>query len=270
MGFVVGLMIGLGVGWAIASFLGAEKVSTQSAAIQDLKRQLDLAESEHDRRLRVATTQLRKDYDAQLQAAQVLAAQVVSPEPTPPNSMDSPPSATSEPIGSPSSLIPVRPEPEVFAPPATTTVSTPTSQAIVENPQISETQPIKSVPTPTIVTGMNHSSILLAASYASNASTRGDVAATIAALLPTTRPKEHARWLPVLSRLVRDADSGVRLQAVEALANIKSPKRLPLLRRALRDTTPAVVGAASAIIAQSKRRSQPRPNSQKRRLPKNR
>jgi len=267
MGFVIGLIIGLAAGAAIAYFLSSKKSSAQAATIQDLKRQLDLAESEHERRLREATTRLQQDYQAQLKAIQAQAAPTPRPEP-PPNALVSPPPTASQPTEPLPKSATAPPEPKEPASPVTATAPTPVPQSISQSPDVPTPsgQRVPGTPPPTDITDPN---ALLAASYSPKADERGQVAAAIASILPTAGPKEQARWFPVLGRLARDTEAEVRLQAIQALGGVKSPKRMPLLRRALRDTDPAVVEAASAMLSQSKGRSLPKPPPQKRRLPKN-
>jgi hypothetical protein len=268
MGFVIGLIIGLAAGAAIAYFLSSKKSSAQAATIQDLKRQLDLAESEHERRLREATTRLQRDYQAQLKAVQAQAAPTTRPEPTPPNALASPPPTASQPTEPLPKPATAPPEPKASASPVTATAPTPVPQSVSQSPDV-PTPSVQRVPGTEPPTDITDPNALLAASYSPKADDRGQVAAAIASILPTAGPKEQARWFPVLGRLARDTEAEVRLRAIQALGGVKSPKRMPLLRRALRDTDPAVVEAASAMLSQSKGRSLPKPPSQKRRLPKN-
>lgn len=268
MGFVIGLIIGFAAGAAIAYFLSSKKSSAQAATIQDLKRQLDLAESEHERRLREATTRLQQDYQAQLKTVQAQATPTNRPEPTPPNALVSPPPTASqptEPLPKPAKAPPEQKEPTS---PITATAPTPVPQSVRQSPDV-PTPPSQRAPGTKPPSDIADPNALLVASYSPKADERSQVAAAIASILPTAGPKEQARWFPVLGRLARDTEAEVRLQAVQALDGVKSPKRMPLLRRALRDTEPAVVEAASAMLSQSKGRSLPKPPPQKRRLPKN-
>jgi gas vesicle protein len=294
MGFVIGLLIGLAVGAAIAYFLGANKVSTQSAKLQDLKRQLDLAESEHERRLREATSQLQDDYHNQLRAAKAqltktqaakastqppqaaVPRSVVHIPPTPsarttppPLALVSPPPATNQPTTPMPQPAVAPPAPDVVAPPITATAPAPIPQPASPSPNLPKAPSAQSAPSIAKSTATDDPNALLADSYAPAAKARCQATAAIAERLSTAGPQEQARWLPILGRLARDADADVRLQAVQAIAQLKSPKRLPLLQRALRDTDPAVVEAASKFLSQSKGRSLTPPKSPKRRLPKN-
>lgn len=283
MGFLIGLVIGLALGAAIAYFLTSQKSTTQSAAVQDLQRQLALAESEHERRLREATEQLRHDYAASAPATPTAPQSTRSaPAPTaaPPavaptvDNADSalaetPPTAVTptEPLPAPT---PQPPKPNIAASPVTATAPAPVPQSTVQSPQgpvsARSPKPSKALETSVRISDPN---AVLAASYSPDAATRSEVASAIAQILPTAGAPAQARWFPVLGRLTRDADPTVRLSAVQALAQVQSAKRLPLLRRALKDTDPTVVEAANALISQTKGRSKPPKATQKRRLPKN-
>lgn len=279
MSFVIGLIVGLGLGAAIAYFLTSKKVAAQSATVQDLQRQLALAESEHDRRLREATAQLRQDYAAQAQTAAPKSAASASQPPAattahPPtgattaaNTAAPPPSMVpTEPLPKPD---PQPPKPVVSSPPVTATSPAPTPQAIAQSPSVPD-QPrrptSKALETSVRISDPN---AVLAASYSPDAETRSEVARAIAQILPTSGAQAQARWFPVLGRLARDADPTVRLAAIQALRQVKSAKRLPLLQRALKDTNPAVVAAANAIIDQTKGRTKSAKSAARRRLPKN-
>jgi HEAT repeats len=56
------------------------------------------------------------------------------------------------------------------------------------------------------------------------------------------------RAVETLGKLTQDANSEVRLAAVEALGTIKSEKVIPLLQKALRDSNSAVAKSASAAL----------------------
>ena len=245
MNFVIGLIIGLAIGAAIAYFLTSKKMTAQSAALQDLQRQLALAESEHERRLREVTARLRQD------------------------SAPSPPPAARP---APAATVPTAPLP----PPAATVPTAAPPPPVVAAPAPAPPPPAPSHPTPSATiaaltaSAVSDPSALLAASYSPQASVRRDVAAAIAQCLPTANPGEQARWLPVLGRLTRDADASVRLPAVAALAHVRSPRRLDLLRRALRDPDPAVVQVAQTLMGGLKGRSLPPKATPRPRLPKNR
>jgi hypothetical protein len=275
MGFIVGLVVGIAIGWAIAYVLSKQKAETQASVIQDLKRQFDLAESEHDRRLREATTRLQKDYDQQLQEAQMrTAAAQATPASPAASASEATPLVSPPPVSPPADALPT-PTPAPKAPktpaiPLTATAPAPTPQAVAKSPPIPNSLRGKHSDQRRVSHQANNPHALLANSYAPEAAKRSEVAQAIAASWPTAGPKEQASWLPILTRLGRDADPRVRLQAVQALSNVKSSKRLPLLRRALRDPDPAVMQAANDIVSQLKGRS-PRPaQPTKRRLPKNR
>lgn len=265
MGFLIGLVMGLGVGVTIAYFLTSQRTTARAAELQDLKRQLDLAESEHERRLREATTQLRQDYEAQLRAAQTPPAYPpqsvgeVSPAPVP---------RSERPSDSPQSPSPSTIE---AVSPITATAPTPIPQP-VQPPPAEPSPPVRdrprSEPPPALETTDPH--VLLAASYSPRTDTRVEVASAIAGLLSTSGAKAQARWMPVLGRLSRDAEPDVRRSAIQALQFAKSPKRLTLLQKALRDADPSVVETANAILSQLKGRSGSQPPSGERRLPKNR
>ncbi|MEM6521601.1 MAG: HEAT repeat domain-containing protein [Cyanobacteria bacterium P01_D01_bin.71] len=267
MGFVIGLIIGVALGAAIAYFLTSKNAAAQSAAVQDLQRQLALAESEHDRRLREATEQLRQDYEAQVTAAQAEAAAI---------STTASATAASEPMtppAAPASAAQSSPEPmtagaaAVIAPAPAPRPKQPVAERPLTADIIKPQRPSKGLQTSVRV---SDPSAVLAASYSPQARTRGEVAEAIAQILPTAGAPAQARWLPILGRLSRDADPAVRLSAVQALAQMKSAKRLPILKRSLKDANPAVVAAANAIIAQTKGHSRSPSASKKRRLPKNR
>jgi len=277
MGFVIGLVVGIALGAAIAYFLTSKKAATQSATVQDLQRQLALAESEHERRLREATEQLRQDYATEAQATSKAPA---APAASVPPKSATPPTASTAPGGiatpPPASTIPTAPlptpkppTPEVSKPPVTATTPAPTPQTVVQSPSVPDepcSGPSKALEASVQISDPN---AVLAASYSLEAETRSEVAQAIAKILPTAGPPAQARWFPVLGRLARDPDPTVRLSAIQALAQVKSSKRLPLLQRALKDADPAVVQAASNIINQTKGRSNAAKPAPKRRLPKN-
>jgi len=279
MSFVIGLIVGIALGAAIAYFLTSKKTATQSAAVQDLHRQLALAESEHERRLREATEQLRKDYGTEAQSAgRSTSAPVASTPPTSapppaastaPGRMASPPPASTIPTAPLPTPTPNPPTPEISEPPVTATAPAPMPQSVMPSPLVPDEprkSPAKALETSVQISDPN---AVLAASYSPDADTRSEVAKAIAKILPTAGAPAQARWFPVLGRLARDPVPQVRLSAVQALAQVKSAKRLPLLQRALKDADPAVVQAASAIISQTKGRSQTPQSAPKRRLPKN-
>lgn len=273
MGFVIGLIVGLALGAAIAYFLTSKKTTAQSATVQDLQRQLALAESEHDRRLREATDQLRQDYAAQAQRATVPGASA-GPPASPPTAR---PANATAPDATPARVPPVPspqpdpqpPAPVISEPPVTATTPAPTPQTVMQSPTVPDQphrQPDKALATSVRIDDPN---AVLAASYSPDAETRRQVAQAIGQILPTAGAQAQARWFPVLGRLARDAEPSVRLAAIQALPHIKSSKRLPLLQRALKDTHPAVVAAANAILGQTKGRTKSSPSAAKRRLPKN-
>ena len=274
MAFVIGLLIGLGVGAAIAYFLTAQKAATLSASVQDLKRQLALAESEHERRLREATEQLRQDYAAQPPAA---AKSAVAPAPatsaTPPAAASTASAFAGPP---PASVTPTEPLPtpapkSVEAKPAITpTVAPPKAPPASQSSTVPSPKPQTAVAqAPSASVQLTHPNDLLAASYAPDVATRQAVVQEIAAALPNSGAPAQARWLPILGRLARDAAPTVRLSAIQALEHVTPSKRLPLLRRALQDPDPAVVRVASSIINQTKGHAKSPQASKKRRLPKN-
>ncbi len=267
MGFVIGLLVGLVAGGMVAYFLASKQAARQSARVQDLQRQLDLAESEHERRLREATDQLRQDYADQAPAT---------------------PSPTSTPVGSPPAVSPSQPPtapespsatslptaPLATSPPSTTTpvtaaVSKPMPQPVIQSPKIPEAKPSSSTAPATTDSRIADPNALLAASYAPDAATRRQVATAIAEVLSQSGVSAQARWLPILGRLTRDTDATVRLAAIQALEHVSTAKRLPMLQRALKDTDPAVVAAANTLLTATKGRSQRPQTSKKRRLPKN-
>ena len=267
MGFVIGLLIGLVAGWVIAYLRTSKQVTRQSALAQDLQRQLALAESEHERRLREATEQLRQDYAAQ---APSTPSPKSTPAASPPAGPPSKPPATSE-SSSASSLptVPLATSPQPATTPVTAAVSKPAPEPVIQSPTIPEAKP--SSPSAPAITDarITDPNALLAASYAPDAATRRQVATAIAEALSQSGVQAQARWLPILGRLTRDADATVRLSSIQALEHVSVAKRLPMLQRALKDPDPAVVAAANTLITATKGRSQRPQTSKKRRLPKN-
>ncbi|MEM9816271.1 MAG: HEAT repeat domain-containing protein [Cyanobacteria bacterium P01_D01_bin.6] len=255
MGWLIGLILGLLLGAAIAYFLTAQKAAKLSASVQDLKRQLALAESEHERRLRETTEQLRRDYAAQPPTA-ASSAVAAAPATHSPVTSATPPTATSV-----ANAVAERP----VAVTPTKPLPTPTPKSVEVKPPVTPTAVAK----PPSTVQIAQPNDLLAASYASDVATRQAVVQAIAATLPTSGAPAQARWLPILGRLARDAAPTVRLSAIQALKHVKPSKRLPLLRRALQDPDPAVVRAASTLINQTKGYAQPAQAPKKRRLPKN-
>lgn len=278
MAFVIGLLIGLVLGAAIAYFLTTQKATTLSASVQDLKRQLALAESEHERRLREATEQLRQDYAAQpptatkpamaatpatnssvtsaSPAAASAASEVAGPPPASVTSTEPLPTPTPKPVEVKPAVTPAAAPPKASLANQSSTVTSPKP-------------PTAGVQAASASVQLAHPNDVLAASYAPDVSTRQAVVQAIAAALPTSGAPAQARWLPILGRLARDAAPTVRLSAIQALEHVTPSKRLPLLRRALQDPDPAVVRAASTIINQTKGHAKSPQASKKRRLPKN-
>lgn len=76
--------------------------------------------------------------------------------------------------------------------------------------------------------------------------TRANTALALGTIASSSSPQQTAPILRVLTELGRDPSAAVRLAVVESLSDWRSPKVLPLLRQALRDTDPAVVKAANA------------------------
>ncbi|MGF1458876.1 MAG: HEAT repeat domain-containing protein [Leptolyngbyaceae cyanobacterium] len=263
MSFLIGLAVGLALGATVTYFLTSKKAVTQSAKVQDLQRQLALAESEYERQLREVSAQRQPTPSSQGLASSA-----------------HPPKTSRMSIGQPSSpesskAVPAPPtEPVVTNPtPITATAAAPIPQTTAQP----SSTPKPPTPTPTTSqksrssTGVNDPNVVLAASYSPDAAKRREVAEVIGLTLEKSGKSAQTRWLPILTRLTRDPDAQVRLSAVQALAPVSPAKRLPLLRQALRDADPTVVEAASALINQSRGRSRPpQPKAKKRRLPKNR
>ncbi|MEM6835367.1 MAG: HEAT repeat domain-containing protein [Cyanobacteria bacterium P01_C01_bin.120] len=278
MGFVIGLIIGVALGAAIAYFLTSKKAAVQSASVQDLQRQLALAESEHERRLEEVNDQLQQAYSAQAAStaptAQASPSLAISPAASTPSISASPPAANESELPPPAPpTAESSPEltPAVVPFPTIATAPAPVPQRVTESPAaVSAAKPKRPAKALQTSVRISDPSAVLAASYSPQAQTRSEVAAAIAQVLPTAAAPEQARWLPVLGRLARDANPTVRLSAVQALGQMKSAKRLPILQRSLKDASPAVVAAANAIIAQKKGYSRSPTTPKKRHLPKNR
>ncbi|MGD1858754.1 MAG: HEAT repeat domain-containing protein [Leptolyngbyaceae cyanobacterium] len=279
MGFVIGLIIGVALGAAIAYFLTSKKAAVQSASVQDLQRQLALAESEHERRLEEVNDQLQQAYSAQAAAppttAQASPSLATSPAASTPSISASPPAANESkmppPPVPPAAESSPEPTPAVAPLPTIATAPAPGPQRVTENlAAVSAAKPKRPAKALQTSVRISDPSAVLAASYSPQAQTRSEVADAIAQVLPTATAPEQARWLPVLGRLARDANPTVRLSAVQALGQMKSAKRLPILQRSLKDASPAVVAAANAIIAQKKGYSRSPTTPKKRHLPKNR
>lgn len=79
-----------------------------------------------------------------------------------------------------------------------------------------------------------------------DAQTRANTALALGAIASSSSPRQTVPILRALTELGRDPSAAVRLAVVESLSDWRSPKVLPLLRQALRDTDPAVVKAANA------------------------
>jgi hypothetical protein len=256
MGFVIGLIVGVLAGGTIAYFLTSKQSARQAAIVQDLQRQLDLSESEHERRLREVTDQLRQDY----------AAPAVAPGPA-----DNPPPTQPSPLPVQPPTAPLANSPRQAETPVTATAPSPMPQPVRQSPTVPEAKEsaASASATPPDALRITDPNALLAASYAPDAATRHQVAIAIAQILPQAGVQAQARWLPILGRLTRDADATVRLAAIQALEPVSPAKRLPWLRRALKDTDPTVVAAANALISTTKGHSARSQPAKKRRLPKN-
>nr|WP_228383226.1 HEAT repeat domain-containing protein [Synechococcus elongatus] len=76
--------------------------------------------------------------------------------------------------------------------------------------------------------------------------TRANTAFALGAIASASAASQVAAIVRALAELGRDPSATVRLAVVEALSDWRSPKVLPLLRQALRDTDPTVVKAANA------------------------
>ncbi|MEL6246604.1 MAG: HEAT repeat domain-containing protein [Cyanobacteria bacterium J06627_15] len=110
-----------------------------------------------------------------------------------------------------------------------------------------------------------------------------DAAANLAAPLPAlrqaaaqalgtavaTNPRELTLALPMLGKLSKDPEVGVRLAAVQALQQIGSAKAVRLLKQSLRDPDSDVVAAASAALNRFKGHRRKTTKAKKKR-PKNR
>ena len=271
MGFLLGIVIGL-IGGAIAVYLWQQKIVTKQAeAIQQMRRQLDQLEQDHEQRLRQATEQLRQDYDAQIAAlstppdpvpviSPASASAVPAPEPTPettPEPVTDQPSqmsrqadggAIADPAPRPSA--PSQPEPTELAP---------------TNPPQPETKltslkPKDEVSLSTLAQDSRHPDPAL----------RRQVAVALQSITRHGPAPVIQRSLPLLKQLSQDSDPTVRLEAITAVAEVKSPKALALLRRALRDSDSSVVALASAALTKFKGYQAPVTPTTPPKLPKNR
>jgi HEAT repeat protein len=66
-------------------------------------------------------------------------------------------------------------------------------------------------------------------------------------------PAVAARWLPLVKRLLTDADSTVRLAAVEAIADVESTDVIEMVRPQLHDANPRIAMTAAMILVRSPR-----------------
>src|SRR4029434_4784075 len=69
--------------------------------------------------------------------------------------------------------------------------------------------------------------------------------------LESARPSITERWTPVIDRLLRDRDAGVRGAAGHAFAALHKEDVSRLMRRYLRDPEPRVAVAAAVVLADS-------------------
>lgn len=258
VGLLVGLALGLAIGILGFAFVAERQRSQQAQTIQDLQRRLTQAEQDHEQRLRQATEQLRRDYDAQL-------AQRTAPAAGGSTAAGAIPAAP-EPVATPAFTPP--PAPAAGVEPPVTPVEPPVtpvaSAASVSAPPVPTVAATAALVTPSVAT-------LMAQSYSPDPQQRVAVATAIGGTLAIAPPQQAGQWLPLLGRLSRDPETDVRLATIQALAQVKSGRSLPWLRRALKDTDTEVVAAAHAAISRFKGLTRPAVKRQRsRRLPKNR
>jgi hypothetical protein len=77
------------------------------------------------------------------------------------------------------------------------------------------------------------------------------VRAHVLAALESARASIAERWTPVVDRLLRDRDGGVRAAAVHAVAAFRKEDASTLMRRYLSDPEPRVAVAAAVVLADS-------------------
>lgn len=224
-----------------------QNYTEQQALVHDLKLKLMQTEVERDR--------LRRDYEAHLVLARTAkrpaedeltdgAAPVVPQTPAVSNGEVDLVESASEPDESVLTAIPSAgaTSPAIVSPSAS-------SSAVPQLPDIA---------------------VMKSGSYAPDASVRCQVVEAITSVLTTVGATNQAQWMPTLERLVTDESPEVRLQAIQALSQVKSVRSVPLLRRALRDSNPSVVKAANAAISRFKEHPYPSQPRTEQPLPKNR
>ncbi|MGF1498318.1 MAG: HEAT repeat domain-containing protein [Elainellaceae cyanobacterium] len=279
--FILGVVIGIPIGAGILYGVMQGTISRQKRELADSQRQIQDLERTRESRLRETVKSLQADYqqqldeqmratsqqhesqiqslestharelreqaathDAQLKAAQsahqneleAIATKQEQRQPSPPPVE---PSATD------------RQEPS----PPPTQLSNP-DRAVVE---AKATAPLEAAALLSKITTLGHvarpSAIPELARHAQHAS--ADVRARVAeALRQINATHAHApsvqATIPPLTTLSRDSDPSVRRLAIQALGEVPSQKVLPIIRRALRDSSPQVVKAATAQMERLK------------------
>lgn len=284
MGLLIGLLIGTLAGAVTTYVILQAKMRSQAQERSRMQRSLETKEREHELRLRQATEALKRDYKSQL-GSPATAPQQNSDTP----SMAEAKSATpvvlpTEPIaskkaeiGSPDALVPETAAlnlavPEVSEPqePALKlgveadslepgSVAEELVAAIAKSKSFSGANSAQRVVSPrqleaiaTIATSGTVSQIpqLIELASVSDSTLRSAVAVVISGMATAHAGQaEVLASIPALEKLSRDPDAAVRKNAIGALSKIPSKEVIPILQRALRDTEPSVVAAASAAIA---------------------
>ncbi|MDJ0706157.1 MAG: HEAT repeat domain-containing protein [Leptolyngbyaceae cyanobacterium MO_188.B28] len=168
---------------------------------------------------------------------------------------------------SPSSTDPISSQPDSHGsslPP----LSDPVHQPLISG--LAAAQPLTRLSAPP--QGETSLSALTAASQQVNPADRKQVATVLGQIVVGNKRAPAQRSIPILGKLMQDPDPAVRQAAAEALGKMSSPKVIPLLKRALRDTDSDVVKTSSIALSKFKGASSSKTGQSKTRkkLPKNR
>lgn len=238
------------VGIAVSYGLLEKRLNQQEQSHQTrLRQQRDDLERSYAERLQAQIEALSSQYETQIQQLKTRPGDKLNQASRPDlKNLSSQPLASTTPISSPSSTVPS---------------STSGSATLPKDPPSSRFREQSSIPVfeskgnlrtssgSTTASTRPTLSQLIDQSKHPNTSVRLQLIEQLGQSIATGQPKAMVlQLIPYLAELSRDAVPEVRQNAILALGQIQSPKVLPFLRRALKDTDLDVVKAASVAIKQ--------------------
>jgi HEAT repeat protein len=267
---ILALIIGLVIGGAIAyGFFKNQSSQTEQERVFELKKVREELERVHESRLKTAIQAARKDYETQLaqretelkqahQAeleARLSALQAEHQQEL--NAAIAPPPQTSPALTeNVNAAVPSFGDFESLLEPVEDDEELETSVKSEEIPSIVRQEIVSPAPQPTLeetIAAIANPSRLKP--YLRHPSHRAR-AALAATLGKTVRGQpmrtEVSQAIEILAILAQDRSAVVRQAAIEAIANVKSERVIPLLQRALHDCDRNVIKTASAAIARFK------------------